>query len=61
MATYKATSRGYIGRVVEAGETFEFDGPKGSWMESVESTKSTKSAEPEKEVKDEKTKDNKRG
>lgn len=38
MATYKATRRGHIGRLIEAGETFEFDGPKGSWMEEVEAS-----------------------
>lgn len=37
MARYKATRRGYAGRLVEEGEEFDFDGPAGSWMEEVAS------------------------
>lgn len=37
MATYRATARGYVdSRIVEEGETFTTDSPKGSWMEEVE-------------------------
>lgn len=35
MATYKATERGYISRIIEPGEVFEFDGKPGKWMEEV--------------------------
>lgn len=43
MGTYRAKTRGLVGkRLVEAGETFTWDGPKGSWMipiwDTVEST-----------------------
>lgn len=36
MPKYKAIARGFIGRIVEEGEEFEFDGPQGSWMEKIE-------------------------
>lgn len=42
MATYKAKERGYIGRIIEQGETFEFDGKPGKWMEEVPSEQKQK-------------------
>jgi len=36
MARYKATARGFAGRLIEEGEEFDFDGPKGSWMQELE-------------------------
>jgi hypothetical protein len=36
MATYKANQRGYIGRIIEQGEVFQFDGKPGKWMDKVE-------------------------
>lgn len=36
MAQFKATKRGFAGRLIEEGETFDFDGPKGSWMEYLD-------------------------
>lgn len=35
MPRYIATARGYAGRLIEAGDEFTYDGPKGSWMEEV--------------------------
>lgn len=34
--TYRATARGYDGMAIrEIGDTFYFEGKKGSWMEEV--------------------------
>jgi hypothetical protein len=40
MKTYVATQRGYIGRIIEPGETFEYEGKPGSWMKPVAEEKS---------------------
>lgn len=37
---YVATQRGYIGRIIEPGETFEYEGKPGSWMKPVAEEKS---------------------
>jgi hypothetical protein len=33
--TYRATRRGFIDRTYEIGETFQYAGKPGSWMEEV--------------------------
>ena len=45
MKTYVATQRGYIGRLIEPGETFEYEGKPGSWMKPVAEEKSAEKAE----------------
>jgi len=35
MAEYIAKERGFAGRLIEAGEEFEWGGKPGSWMEPV--------------------------
>lgn len=35
MKSYVATQRGYIGRLIEPGETFEYEGKPGTWMKPV--------------------------
>lgn len=46
MATYKAIERGHDGkRIREEGETFEFDGKPGKWMEKVEPAEPKKKPE----------------
>lgn len=37
MATYKATKKGYCGvKVREIGESFDFKGKPGTWMEPID-------------------------
>ena len=51
MGTYKATKRGLIGRkLIEDGEIFSYDGPKGSWMEPVTSKEDVKVDKPKPEA-----------
>ena len=45
MKTYVATQRGYIGRLIEPGETFEHEGKPGSWMKPVGEEKSAEKSE----------------
>jgi hypothetical protein len=44
MKTYVATQRGYIGRLIEPGETFQYEGKPGSWMKLVDKEKSAETA-----------------
>jgi hypothetical protein len=65
MKTYVATQRGYIGRLIEPGETFEYEGKPGSWMkpvadeQSAETAATDKAAEKAAEKTDEKSADKK--
>jgi hypothetical protein len=61
MKTYVATQRGYIGRLIEPGETFDYEGKPGLWMKLVADEKSAENAAAEKaaEKADEKSADKK--
>lgn len=48
MAMYKAKERGFVGRVIEAGEVFNYDGKPGKWMEKIESKEADKGKQAEK-------------
>ncbi len=39
---YIAKERGYINRIIEKGEEFDWDGERGSWMEPVDAKGSPK-------------------
>lgn len=53
MKTYRATRRGFIGRrLIEPGQTFEFDGKPGSWMEPVKEAKQEESKADDKKADD---------
>jgi hypothetical protein len=45
MKTYVAIQRGYIGRLIEPGETFQYEGKPGLWMKPVAEEKSAEKAE----------------
>lgn len=41
---YVATQRGYHGRIIEPGETFQYEGKPGLWMKPVAEEKSAETA-----------------
>lgn len=44
---YKAKARGYDGvKLREVGETFQFDGKPGKWMEEVGAAKASEPSQP---------------